>query len=98
MEEVNCLFRTYPKTCARDFLGRLRNVDHKIWSNCATHLTPSFVTVQVLFVLSDLGEDVPVELEGEAAVLANLDLLRLQGILQMKEAFFINFSSLTENG
>ena len=59
----------------------------------ATHLTPSFVTVQVLFVLSDLGEDVPVELEGEAAVLANLDLLRLQGVLQMNEEFLINLAT-----
>ena len=47
-----------------------------------THLTPRFVTVQVLLVLSDLGEDVPVELEGEAALLADLDLPRLQGVLQ----------------
>ena len=42
-----------------------------------THLTPRFVTVQVLLVLSDLGEDVAVELEGEPALLADLDLPRL---------------------
>ena len=57
------------------------NLEPQSGSLLTTHLTPCFVTVQVLLVLSNLGEDVPVELKGEAALLAHLDLLRLQGVL-----------------
>ena len=47
-------------------LGRRRQLDPAL-------LAPRLVTVEVLLVPADLGEDVAVELEGEAAVLADLD-------------------------